>query len=202
MEDLVIAARDGDLATIRRLHAEGVDLTQRGRFGTTAIMLAAEHDHARTVKYLQSAGARITEKYDDGFSALHLAAHRGRLALLKHFLQEDGGRISNAPDEFETIWQLLRLQVADPVALTSLLKIMVMLDDDPSAFVANLSQAHAELTTRGRLFHAQLLPYLEWQRASVVEHCPLPAVLNYIVADFAATTPENMWVHGLRTQAS
>jgi ankyrin repeat protein len=190
MEDLMIAACDGDLSTIRRLHAEGVDVTQRGRFGITAIMLAVEHNNATTVIYLQAAGASITEKYDDGFSALHLAVNRGRLALLKYFLQEDGGRISDTTDEFETIWQLLRLQVAATVALASLLKVMVMLDDAlPNLFVSTMSQANTEIATRGRQYRTQLPSYMEQQRASVFEHCSLPPVLLPIVAAHAAATP-------------
>jgi hypothetical protein len=131
-----------------------VDVTQRGKFGATAILLVAELNHATTVKYLQAAGASITEKNDNGFSALHLAAHRGRLALLQYFLMQYGGRISDTTDEGETLWQLLRLQVAETVALASLLKVMVMLDDTPPEFVARLSRANAELTTRGRQYRA------------------------------------------------
>jgi ankyrin repeat protein len=40
MNDLMVAARDGDLATIKRLHAEGVDVTESDTAGFTAIMVA------------------------------------------------------------------------------------------------------------------------------------------------------------------
>jgi hypothetical protein len=79
---------------------------------------------------------------------------------------------------------------------------MVMLDDAPPAFMAKLSPAHAELTSRGRDFRSQLPSYLEEQRASVLEHCPLPPVLLPIVAEYAATTPEDMWADGLRVEAT
>jgi hypothetical protein len=201
------------------------------------------------------------------------------------------------------VWDLLEPQYANPVALASLLKIMVMLDDAPPTFVAKLSTANAEivaksrlsaahaeivtglsaahaeivtnlqlsaaqaeivtnlqlsaanaemvanvsaaqadivanlsaaqaeivtklsaayadivaklqlvciecrerglfnlseLTTRGRHFRAQLPLYLEQQRASVAEHCPLPSVLQSTISEYAATTPEDMWAYGLR----
>jgi hypothetical protein len=35
----------------------------------------------------------------------------------------------------------------------------------------------------------------------VIDHCPLPAVLQSIVSDYAATTAEDMWAYGLRIQA-
>jgi hypothetical protein len=75
---------------------------------------------------------------------------------------------------------------------------MVMLDDAPFTFVVKLSTANAELPTQGCSFRAQLPSYLEQQRASVIEHCHLPFVLLRIVAEYAATTPEDMWRDGLR----
>jgi hypothetical protein len=44
---------------------------------------------------------------------------------------------------------------ADPVALASLLKVMVVHGDAPPDFVAKLSQALAEITAWGRYFRAQ-----------------------------------------------
>ena len=74
---------------------------------------------------------------------------------------------------------------------------MVMCDDAPNFFIARLSPQHAELATRGRQLRAQLPEYLDQQRASVFAHCPLPAVLQPLVAAYAATTPEDMWKDGL-----
>jgi ankyrin repeat protein len=194
---LLEAARNGDLAAIKRLHAEGVDVTERDAYGFTAIILAAMHGHAATVKFLQEAGASVTEKDDHGVSALHFAAFHGDMSLVQYFLQEAGANISDVTDDGGTVWNLLDLKDADPMALASLVKIMVMLGDAPPAFAAKLSPAHAEITTRGEDYRAQLPSYLEQQRASVF-HCPLPPVLQSIVADYAVTTPEDMWANGLR----
>jgi hypothetical protein len=120
------------------------------------------------------------------------------LPLVEYFVQEAGASISDATSHGSIVWILLDIQDADPIALASLLKIMVMLDDAPPAFVAKLSSAHAEITIRGRYFRAQLPSYLEQQRASVFKHCPLPPVLQSIVADYAVTNPEDMWPNGLR----
>jgi hypothetical protein len=85
--------------------------------------------------------------------------------------------------------------------LSSLLKVMVMLDDAPAAFVATLSPHHAKLCARGCQLRAQLPSYLEQQRVAVVAHCPLPGVLQSLVAAYAVVTPEDMWADGLRVQA-
>jgi hypothetical protein len=79
---------------------------------------------------------------------------------------------------------------------------MVMLGDASPAFVAKLSPVDAEITTRSRYFRVQLPSYLEQQRISIFEHCPLPPVLLPIVADYVATTAEDMRTHGLRVEAT
>jgi ankyrin repeat protein len=145
------AASRWELAAIKRLYAEGVDVTERGEQGFTAIMLAAMNGHIATVKFLQAAGATINERNENGFSALLLAAAHGRFPLVEYFLQEAGASISDATSRGRTVWILLDLQDDDTIALASLLKIMVMLDDAPLAFVAKLSPANAELTTADSL---------------------------------------------------
>jgi hypothetical protein len=164
-------------------------------------MVAAMKGHAATVKYLQAAGASVMEKNYIGLSALHLAANRGKLSLVQYFMEETEVSISDATDDGSTVWHFLELEDADPLEIVSLLKVMGMLDDAPPAFVAKLSPLHADLTEKGSCFRAQLPSYLEQQRASVFEHCPLPAVLLPIIAEYAATTPEDMWADGLRIQA-
>jgi hypothetical protein len=45
---------------------------------------------------------------------------------------------------------------------------------------------------------AHLPFHLDQQRAVVVTHCLLPAVLRSVVVTYAATTLEDMWADGLR----
>jgi hypothetical protein len=119
---------------------------------------------------------------------------------MQYLLQEAGASITEATNAGQTVWEILQPDRASPEVLASLLKVMVMLDDAPPAFVAKLSPTHAELTTRGRYYRMQLPSYMEQQYALVVEHCPLLAVLQPLVAAYAATTPEDMWTDGLRVR--
>jgi ankyrin repeat protein len=202
MDDLKNAAWNGDLAVIKRLDAEGVDVMERDVDGFTAIMVAARRGHTTLVKFLQAAGASITERNHHGYSALLLAAMCGHLSMAQYLLKEAGASITEATCTGRTVWDLLNLQDTDPESLESLLKIMVMLGDAPPAFVANLSPAHAEIATRGRQYRVQcqLPSYLKQQRATVVAYCPLPAVLQPLVGAYASFTPEDMWADGLRVQ--
>jgi hypothetical protein len=53
------------------------------------------------------------------------------------------------------------------IGLSELLKVMVMLEDAPTAFIVipNLPPQYTDICTRGRQLRAQLPSYLEQQRA-------------------------------------
>jgi hypothetical protein len=203
MSEVREAARRGDLATIKRLVASnGASVTGRSPAGVTALITASAHGQVAIVKYLLARGASIAERSNGGFTALLAAALGNRFVLMQYLLEEAGAcaSIAEATNTGETVWTLLAPDHADsePEELTSLLKVMVMLDDAPQFFIAALSPAHTELTTRGRQYRAQLPLYLEQQRALIAAHCPLPAVLQPFVAAYAATIPDDMWTDGLR----
>jgi hypothetical protein len=111
------------------------------------------------------------------------AAQQGALKRLKARLKEDAEILEESRDDAE---------------LTTILKVMTLLDDAPPKFKAKLKPQHAEIVTQGQELRAQLPSYLAEQRALVVAHCPLLAVLQPLVAAYAEPTPEDMWTDGLR----
>jgi hypothetical protein len=94
-----------------------------------------------------------------------------------------------------------RIRHTDKYDLTSLLNFMQLLGDPSAYFTWTLLPQHAGLAARGQQLRAQLPSYLEQQRAAVIAHCPLPTVLQPIVAAYAAPTPMDIWTDGLRIQA-
>jgi hypothetical protein len=92
-------------------------------------------------------------------------------------------------DDDKSVWDLLELHNADPVALVSLQKIMVMLEDALPAFVANLSvyserkacHRRPTLPRATTIISGAAVSYIY---ATVVEYCPLPSVLLPIVAEY------------------
>jgi hypothetical protein len=170
--------------------------------GGSALLWAAFGGHIEVLRWLLSAGgASITERNDKGYSALLLAISRGCVTTAQWLLEEGGASIDETNAPGQAIWEQLKLEGVDADALASLLKVMVLLADAPPDFVAKLFPTHTELAIRGKQLRTQLPSYLEHQRALIVAHCPLPAVLQPIVFGLAAPTPEDTWNEGLRVRA-
>lgn len=74
-EELIRAARIGDLAAVRSSIARGADVNVEfaGLDATTPLMDAACHDHAEVIEVLLRAGAQIDKAQHDGFTALLFA---------------------------------------------------------------------------------------------------------------------------------
>ena len=53
------AARTGDLATVKRLHEQGVDVDELTRYGATALSFACDKGHLDVVRYLVENGADV-----------------------------------------------------------------------------------------------------------------------------------------------
>lgn len=77
------AAVNGDVATLQRLHAEGVDVDSWDNDGVTALLRAANARKPQAVRWLLDAGANPTARDLSGRSLLHLlVAYPETLPLL------------------------------------------------------------------------------------------------------------------------
>jgi outer membrane protein assembly factor BamB len=76
--DLRLAARSGDLATVKRLVGDGVDVDAADAWGTTALLLAAKQEQTDVVRYLLDEGAdpSVREQFF-GASALDYSLWEG-----------------------------------------------------------------------------------------------------------------------------
>jgi hypothetical protein len=202
MSALMDAIRNGDLEKVKALVAEGADTAERNLNGYTAFLQAAYYGHIPIIHWLLTeGGSSLTEKDILDTPALMVAARERHLPTMQYLLEERGSLVSERDRFGRTVWGSIYLRGYSSVELSSLLKVMVILEDAPAGFIVRLSTKHAEICTRGRQLREELPSYLEKQRAVVVTHCPLPVVLQSIVAAYAATTPEDMWTDGLRVQA-
>jgi hypothetical protein len=212
MPGLLDAAFGGHLAEIQRLIREGANVHEVDDSGRNALMGAAVFGHTPVVQWLlETAEARIADTDQRGSTALSLAATYGRHSTVQWLLEEGGAKITDESfskqseppykTEVKSVWDSVADSLWVPpveAELTSLLKVMVLLGDAPTTFIAKLQLHEAEIAFRGLQIRALRPPYLEQQQASIDAHCPLPAVLLAIVTTYVKPTTEDMWTNWIR----
>jgi hypothetical protein len=206
MSQFLKAAVRGNLSTVTRLLAEDETLiSKEDQFGgRTALLLAACAGKISTLQWLLlDGGASIRETDREGRNVLLSAALAGQHHVVRWLLTYAGASITQRSMMGEDLWMLLHVDnpaplLADTAELRALLRIMPLLGDVPARFKAKLSSAHAKIVEDSQLFRGRIPAYFEQQRTSIVKHCPLPTVLQSIVADFAEPTREDTCERRLR----
>jgi ankyrin repeat protein len=91
----------GDIASVRKLLDEGVDVNWKNGNGWTALMYASIQGHVEGFKLLLDRGAQIDIKNNDGSSALIIASYNGRFECVR-LLLERGADMSIRNKDGET----------------------------------------------------------------------------------------------------
>jgi hypothetical protein len=82
---------------------------------------------------------------------------------------------------------------------SSLIKAMTLLCDAPVPIVNGRIELvphdnhDVQLVEKGKQLRAALHAYLEQRSASLIIHCPLPAVLQQVIATYAEPTRADVW---------
>jgi hypothetical protein len=195
-----IAAENDRLHVVSCLGQElGIDVNKANQNGTTPLCIAAQIGRLDVVKCLvKELGVDVHQANNGGATPLIIAGYQGHLGVVQWLLAEAPSMDDIHGPQGHTLWNTLELEDAVDTELTSLLKVMVFLADVPPEFITKLSPQKAKLWEQDRQFRLQLPAYLVQQRASIVAACPLPGVLQPIVAEYVAPTSDDMWTYGLR----
>jgi len=83
-KDIHVAAYDGDLASVKKLVADGVDINKRGKKQVTALHIAAyqgNNSHIALVKWMLANGADTGARSFEGKTPLQVAIDRGNTKI-------------------------------------------------------------------------------------------------------------------------
>ena len=100
---LILAARQGDVPALDALIQGGqVDIDQVGqKYGSTALMFAAEEGHLDVVKMLLAARARVNDA-NDGATALTYAAAAGHINVVRRLVGRTGTELDQVVSNGDT----------------------------------------------------------------------------------------------------
>jgi hypothetical protein len=142
---------------------------------------------------------------DEVMALLRLSASKCRYATVEWLLTGPGAGVNIT--ELETsggessLWRILcgafyRINIrvqANVAELTSLFKVLTLLGDAPTRAIGYLIPEHKALVEVGRRLRARLPAYLDQRHTFLLAHCPLPSVLQSLVAAYAEPTREDIW---------
>eukprot|EP01098_Paradermamoeba_levis_P008993 TRINITY_DN3716_c0_g1_i1.p1 TRINITY_DN3716_c0_g1~~TRINITY_DN3716_c0_g1_i1.p1 ORF type:complete len:143 (-),score=31.52 TRINITY_DN3716_c0_g1_i1:162-590(-) len=82
------AAGRGDLATVKKMAADGADLSWKNVewFSQTPLHFASSCGHLEVVKFLASSGVDINLEDTDGWTALHLACFKNKADVASYLI--------------------------------------------------------------------------------------------------------------------
>jgi hypothetical protein len=127
-------------------------------------------------------------------AALVNEADRGRIIPMMYTAVGIRMRsISNCDQLWSTVNLLFDHNLIEAAKLSSVLKVLTLIGDAPTELTGNFSGQHNEIIDEGRFLRAQLPAYLEQRHAMLASTCPLPTVLQHLVAAYAKPTRQDVW---------
>jgi len=90
------AASSGDINTVRRLAADGIEVNGQSPNGTTALMAAVKNGHAEVAFELIDLGADVELADSDGLTAVEWARRKGQAMILKGIEERSSARPAEA----------------------------------------------------------------------------------------------------------
>ncbi len=85
-EDLIEAAKRGDLVAVKGFIVNGADTNAKDKNGGTALIFASGNGHIEIVQALLDKGADVNAKTNQGLTALRLASQEGHKEVVQLLL--------------------------------------------------------------------------------------------------------------------
>jgi hypothetical protein len=208
---LIVAASAGHLAVLRCLVELGADINKGDRCGATPLIMAASTDHPALVRCLVELGTEVGAVVNLGDTALLVSARDRHYSTMWYLLEEAGASMEDVNKGGHNVWSLLIVHLenvargyeVEILALTGLLRVLVLRGAPLPALVALLSPEPTRVVQEGAQLRARLPAYLAHRRAYLDLRCPrisvLPGLLRALIYGFEGpATTEELWATGLR----
>jgi hypothetical protein len=198
---LLYAVEHSHLQVIKYLLSSkgGASITQTDDDGNTALLLAAVDCCPPMVQWLlEYGGAQLTDTDNEGLSVWTVrAGYNGLPQMLQNAykLCADGEYVfiggEYVPNEGIVPY-------GDIVALTAMLRVMVLYGGPPDSLTNDLAPPLQQIVQDGARLRARLPAYLAQRRALLDAHCPLLPPLRDLVHGYEKpTTTDELWATGL-----
>jgi ankyrin repeat protein len=115
-QDLIAAARSGDVASVQRSLGSGIPVDTRAVDGTTALHWAVRNEHDELVAFLLEAGADPSAQDRYGTTPLYLAAVNGDGTAISHLLEAGTDPNAIAADGDTALMTAARTGLVEPLA--------------------------------------------------------------------------------------
>jgi hypothetical protein len=210
---LIIATGLNNLTMVQCLAEVGADANQvMPNNGYSPLNIATRRGNLAVVRCLVEIGAVVGAMDDNGDTALLDSARNAHYLTMRYLLEEAGADMEDVNYDGATVWHLLIVHLkggkrddeveADSLALTALLRVLVLRGAPPPGLVALLSPEPARVVQDGARLRARLPAYLTHRRAYLDSRCPrisvLPGVLRALIYTFEGPgTTEELWATGL-----
>jgi uncharacterized protein len=125
--DLIAAARAGDLAAMVAAMDSGINVNDRGRDRVPPIVVAADAGQLKAVQLLIQKGADVNLRSGEGQTALAAAVARGHPAIVKVLLQNDAN--PNRPGFGSEVPLITAARLGDEMMVRLLLSVDADLDE-------------------------------------------------------------------------
>ncbi|KAL5491842.1 hypothetical protein EMCRGX_G017207 [Ephydatia muelleri] len=128
---LLSAARNGDIATVRRLVTEGhVDVNITDEDGRSPLYASSSRGHLEIVKTLIEVGANINQVNKNGVSPLYVSIFNGRLDIVKTLIKA-GANINQIKKELVMVVAkaVMEKELVKPAAVEKLVVVMEVKED-------------------------------------------------------------------------
>ena len=144
--DVISAAKSGDVGEVERLIRSGVDINIRDNGGNTALILASYYDHIEVVKLLIEAGVDLNIRDDESSTALILASYQNNIEVVK-LLTEGGANLNIRSNAGITalIWASYRNHIEVVKLLLENFADECILDNKERSFYDHLNSRNKEI---------------------------------------------------------